>query len=441
MKLTRRESLGIGLAAGAGVALAGCNRLPGLDARREPAAPGAPNDPVDRVLDRVGFGPTQADRERVRKMGIPAFLDEQLAPKDGFANDEPVLALKLRHLEAFELESAELRDEPDHEVLRQLQQATIVRAVYSRWGLRERMVDFWTNHFNVYARKGLAAYRVPKDQTDVVRAHALGSFPEMLRASAHSTAMLVYLDNQVNVAGVPNENYARELMELHTLGVGGGYTQRDVQEVARCFTGWTHETRLLRPRGQFRFNADLHDDGPKTVLGHAIPAGGGEKDGQRVLDILIGHPSTGKFLAKKLCRYFLGEDGQALEPTVAEAYRKSNGDIPSMLRPILSSKALLEGRGVARRPFDYLAACLRATSADTDGGKAVQDHLERMGQPLHQWPMPDGYPDKTAAWTGSLLARWNFALALCANEIRGTRVPDEVQVLASNLCAPAFQWR
>jgi uncharacterized protein (DUF1800 family) len=219
----------------------------------------------------------------------------------------------------------------------------------------------------------------------------------MLRASAQSPAMLFYLDNQFNRRGNPNENYARELMELHTLGVHGGYTQRDVQEVARCFTGRGVETRAYRyGRGRFRFDPDLHDSGPKRVLGHAIDAGGIE-DGLQVLDLLATHPSTARFLATKLARYFLGEATTDAVERGSKAYLSSGGDIRSTLRALLTEQAVLEGPPIVRRPYDFAVAALRALHADTDGGKGLQRHLDSMGQPLFQWPMPDGYPDNRAA--------------------------------------------
>lgn len=438
--LSRRETLNLALAAGMGAAVAGCGRLPGVAKPSQPLTPSPRPDPHERVLARVGFGATAESREKVRAQGIKGFVEEQIEGPAETIGDRAELAFKLRHLEAFEMESAELGDQPEAEVMRQLQTASILRATYSDWGLYERMADFWTNHFNIYGRKGLSVYRLPKDQVTVIRKNALGSFPEMLRASAHSAAMLVYLDNQMNVAGVPNENYARELMELHTLGVHGGYTQADVKEVARCFTGWTVENRILRPRGRFRFDEALHDKGAKVVLGRTLYKGG-QADGEEVLEILASHPKTAAFLAQKLTRFFLGDAGKPLEGAVTQAYLATKGDIRSMLRPILASEALITGPGVVRRPFDYAVACLRATGADTDAGGALQKHLESMGQPLHQWPMPDGYPDRTSSWTGSLLARWNFALALCSGNIPGTTVKPEAANMAMALAGPQFQWR
>ncbi|MES2459934.1 MAG: DUF1800 domain-containing protein, partial [Armatimonadota bacterium] len=338
------------------------------------------------------------------------------------------LTIRLRGLDVVNLSAYDLRDLPDTAVLAQMQQASLLRAVYSRFPLRERMVDFWTNHFNIYARKGFGASFKAVDDLAVIRKEALTTFPALLKATAHSPAMLAYLDNPSNRRGVANENYARELMELHTLGVDGGYTQKDVQEVARCLTGWTIEDRFLHRRGSFRFDRERHDEGTKTVMGVAVPANGGAADGDRVLEILAHHPSTARFIAGKLVRYFHGDntDSKTTE-RVAAVYLSTGGSIPSMLRVLLSgdgpygiSPTLLSAPPLLKRPFDFLVSSLRITGADTDGGVALQKHLNSMGQPLFQWPMPDGYPDSTAAWTGSLLARWNFAAALMDSKIPGT---------------------
>jgi uncharacterized protein (DUF1800 family) len=355
-------------------------------------------------------------------------------------------------------------------ILSQLQQAALLRATYSDWQLKERMVDFWTNHFNIYARKGLGIYRKPQDDIGVVRENALGSFPAMLHASSRSPAMLVYLDNQVNKAGVPNENYARELMELHSLGIGGGYTQQDVQEVARCFTGWTVENRYLHAYGQLRFDPDAHDKGVKKVLGQVIPSMG-EDEVPYVVDILANHPSTARFIAKKLCGHFLGKREGPWVDKLATIYKDTKGSIGAMLEPLLLSDALRDGPPVAKRPLDFVVSALRAYAAESDCGRPIQQHLSNMGQGLFEWPMPDGYPDRTSAWTGSLLARWNFAFELCSNQVSGTNVDfenlgrkmeefdpselaldtsaklkslppaDNERMAALALCAPEFQWR
>ena len=450
MNLDRRDCLRLGggaLAAGAGATAllaSGCSQaVRRYTAVKTPPAAALPPtghvEPITRLLNRAAFGPAPGDVARVAALGPAAYVDAQLRPDDAAA-EPPVLTLRLRATrEVSDANALDLQDLTEGEVLRELTRSSLLRAVYSRHQLRERMVDFWTNHFNIYARKKLGAYYEPTDEERVVRAHALGNFPALLRASARSPAMLGYLDNEANTKGVPNENYARELLELHTLGVGGGYTQKDVQEVARCLTGWTIEDRFLRKKGTFRFAPERHDDGPKTVLGVTLPAGGGEQDGERVLDIVSRHPATARFIAGKLCRYFLGDGDAAREwtPKIAAVFLQTSGDISAMLRPLLLSDALLHGPPILKRPFDFVASALRALNADTDGGPALQSHLTAMGQPLHEWPLPDGYPDTTHAWTGSLLARWNFAFALAGGRVNGTTLDISGLVRAAEDAEPA----
>jgi uncharacterized protein (DUF1800 family) len=358
----------------------------------------------------------------VEELGFDFWFDQQLkAGEEDFA-----LRAQLDRLEIHHLSPWDLRDWPMDRILAQLQQAALLRATYSPWQIRERMADFWTNHFNIYGRKGLGAYRKPLDERLVVRANVLGSFPAMVRASSKSAAMLVYLDQQNSTAAQPNENYARELLELHTLGVDGGYSQKDVMEVARCFTGWSEERRFLRAKGDFLFRPELHDDGQKVVLGQVIPAGGGVRDGERVVEILTKHPATARHISGKFCRFFAGDDWEKHLPVVIRAYEQSEGDIPTMVRSLKDSMASSpQSQPILKRPFDYLASSLRALNAETDGGEGIQHHLRAMGQPLYEWPMPDGYPVGTEPWTGSLLARWNFASALVRNEISGTQVDLE----------------
>ncbi len=462
MDAGRRDCLKWGAAAAAGVALAGCGPIARKVAGRKvpdtAAVPIRGGSEAHRFLNRLAFGPTPGDHQTFVEMGRDGYLRQQLNPD---SDDEAALLFQLSRLDVMRVSSAELRDLPESEVMRQLRQGATLRAIYSRWQLRERMVDFWTNHFNIFAFKGDGAYRKGVDDLEVVRANALGSFPAMVRASARSAAMLGYLDNQVNRKGVPNENYARELLELHTLGVHAGYTQKDVREVARCFTGWTIENRFLRPRDRFRFEPDAHDEGTKQVLGHTIPSNGGIRDGERIIEIVTSHPECAKFLAGKLCRFFLGDAGEPVQPKVAAAYLESNGDVKAMLAPILYSDLLVDGPPVLKRPFDYAVSAARSLNFETDAGAGFQLHLEAMGQPLFGWPMPDGYPERTAAWTGSILARWNFAWALCHGEIAGSGLDlkpvtgkirdfvlgrpggggDSREDAALALASPEFQWR
>ncbi len=440
MKVSRRQALGLLAGAGVGVTAAGCSRA--LNAFESPK-PGfsalLPEDEPDRaLLTKFGFGPRPGDIEKIKGQGRSAWFEEQLAaPED----DDWQLMLKLRRLDIFHFTAYELRDLPEERVISQLQSAAVMRATDSKWQLRERMVDFWTNHFNIFARKGLAAYRKPQDERQVVRAHVFGKFPEMLLASAKSTAMLLYLDQQASNFSQPNENYARELLELHSLGVDGGYTQQDVMEAARCFTGWTEERQFLRGRGQFKFRDDLHDQGEKTVLGHKIAAGGDKSDGYKVVEIVANHPSTARHVSRKMARFFLGAEDPEVIGRMAVRYQETGGDIKELLRVLY--EAFEGGRSEAslKRPFDFAVSTIRSLDGDTDGGEAFQQHLRAMGQPLYQWPMPDGYPDQTEAWTGSLLARWNFASALVTGQIRGTQVnlKDFERRAPENLTAAVLQ--
>jgi len=388
--------------------------------------------------------------------------------------------------------------QPPQRITAELQASRILRAVYSERQLNEVMVDFWTNHFNVFMNKGADRWLLTSYDRDTIRPHAMGNFYDLLLATAESPAMLFYLDNFQSVSpnarlgngpnGNPmrrgqagrdpllellrgarnprlmtnnpqqqrpqqqqqrrgiNENYARELMELHTLGVDGGYTQKDVQELARCFTGWTifaprgggaaaqaimagSRADMLRDNaGKFFFNPRAHDDGEKIVLGHKIPAGGGAKDGLVVLDILAHHPSTAKFIATKLARHFVMDDpSPALIDRVAAAFTKSNGDIRETLRAIFFSPEFNSAeayRAKIKRPFELTISAIRTLGADTNGAPGIHQWIARMGQPLYGFQTPNGYSDTAENWvnTGALLERLNFGLALASNRIPGTRV-------------------
>jgi uncharacterized protein (DUF1800 family) len=402
--------------------------------------------------------------------------------------------------------------EPPQRLIAELNASRILRAVYSERQLQEVMVNFWTNHFNVYAQKGADRWFLTSYDRDVIRTNALGNFRDMLEATAKSPAMLFYLDNfqsmtpnaqmnrrqmrrQMNDAdgagsmqrggnfgarrmrdpeararrqqemmrqqqsqqgqaqtgqaaprpaqqqrmrrGI-NENYARELMELHTLGVEGGYTQKDVQEVARAFTGWT----IFQPRGggglygddapesragTFLFNPRMHDSGEKTILGQKV-SGGGMDEGEKVLDILVAHPSTAKFIATKLCRFFVSDEpSPALVARVAEAFHKSNGDVKTTLRAIFYSpefNSVDARRAKIKTPFELAASAIRTLGAETDARPALAQWIGKMGEPLYGYQAPTGYPDAADYWvnTGALLERLNFSLALVSNRIPGTRV-------------------
>ncbi|HVS80844.1 MAG TPA: DUF1800 domain-containing protein [Pyrinomonadaceae bacterium] len=333
-------------------------------------------------------------------------------------------------------------------VVTELQRAALLRAVYSERQLYELMVGFWENHFSIFANKDDDRYLLTSYDRDTIRPFAMGRFRDLLGATAHSPAMLFYLDNwrssvarpypatkdkPAGVDGGLNENYARELMELHTLGVDGGYTQKDVQEVARCFSGWT----IQKPNeeGLFLYRPGLHDNGEKIVLGHKIPSGGGIGDAERLLDILATHPATARFVATKLARRFISDDPPpSVIDRAAAVFLKTDGSIRETLRAIVTSPEFFSTaayRAKMRSPFEYVAAAMRALNADTDGDRPVLDAIGRMGQPVFGRITPDGYADRADQWlsSGAMVARFNFANALATNRIKGTKI-DVPQLLS-----------
>src|SRR5439155_5996034 len=357
------------------------------------------------------------------------------------------------------------------------------RAVYSDRQLQEVLTDFWFNHFNVDARKGPDRFLLTEYERDVIRPHVLGKFRDLLEATAKSPAMLFYLDNWMSAdpngphpgtglggrarGDLPppgrgargrfgvimpprprpspqgknapkglNENYGRELMELHTLSVDGGYTQKDVTEVARAFTGWTIQNPRLG--GGFRFEPRIHDTGEKIVLGHVIKSGG-EGDGEQVLDILAKHPSTARFIATKLVRRFVSDTPPpSLVDRAAARFRETDGDLREVMRIILTSTEFLSPevyRAKVKTPFEFVASALRAIGADVQDATPLVRSLQQLGMPLYMCQPPTGYKDTADAWvnTGALVSRMNFALQLASNNLRG---PGRADVLAGLKTGP-----
>jgi len=431
VNITRRHFLA---ASGSALVLAGCdvNRFaPWTRPSTEPLLFGAlpETEAIDssgHVLNRLTYGPRPGDYDRVRKFGVASFIEEQLAPA---AIDDAECEWRVRRLEAIHAPAREMFEYKEDYLREQLEQATMLRAVYSKRQLQEVMTGFWTDHLNIALSKGDCPWLKPSDDRDVIRRHALGQFSDLIRASALSPAMLWYLDGRENrkasAGDKPNENYARELLELHTLGVHGGYTQSDVMEVARCLTGWTVKgDDVWFGRGKVAFHPEWHDDGEKNVLGHQIPGGGGERDLDDVLDIVCNHPATARHIAWKLARKFINAEApEAAVVATADAFTQSSGDIPTTLRALFATDAFHNAAGQKfKRPLRFLVSALRATAADINEGTAILDYAMRMGHVPFQYPTPDGYPEEPAPWMGTLLWRWHFTDAFARNTVPGTSV-------------------
>jgi uncharacterized protein (DUF1800 family) len=331
-------------------------------------------------------------------------------------------------------------------VRQELAQSTVLRAVYSHRALEAVMVDFWSNYFNIDHAKGDCRWLKTVDDENL-RRFALGRFRDLLGASAHSPAMLFYLDNAQNrmadpVAHTsPNENYARELLELHTLGDTSAYTLHDIYEVARALTGWSIGDRRSELSGQFVFRAADHDDGEKVVLGQRLPAGGGDADGERLLDLLAHHPLTARFVTGKLCEYFFGERPVRCHEHLAEVFLRTDGDMRQVLAELIRGEEFRHGpRQRFKRPMQFAISALRVLGARTSG-LAIVPHLEAMGQRPFAWAQPDGYPTRAEAWSGGFLSRWNFAIALTQNEVDETWINLDALRRAARTLEGAELWR
>lgn len=429
---SRRRVLRATAAAGTLGAVSGCEKIISrLTAKLGQAVPdvvSAPDaveiDPAHHLLSRAAYGPWPGDVDHVRSIGEVAWIEEQLNPA---AIDDAACTLRARRFEELEQAPGECYEYTKKVLREEMARHTLLRAVYSKRQLFEVMVGFWTDHLNINIEKGDCIYLKPSDDREVIRKHALGRFHDLIRASATSPAMLVYLDGKANARAkpqdVPNENYGRELLELHTLGVHGGYTQADVYETARCLTGWRLRTKFRR--GTVYFEPKLHDNGPKRLLGRAIPAGQGEKDLDQVVDIVCSHPSTARHIATKLVQRFVSEDPpRSLVERVSAIFTKEDGQIAPMVRAILNSDEFKASRGTKfKPPFRYVASALRAMGADTHAHTPLIEYLVRMGQGVFQYPTPDGYPDKASPWMGTLLWRWNLALALAGDKVPSVQAP------------------
>ena len=455
-----------------------------------PAAGPVPGrDTVIHVLNRIGFGPRPGDVEKVQTLGIERYIEQQLHPEripdagmDARLSGLKTVTLSSKQIsEQYEqplIQARRARKEtqgaqrsangtPDAQmprprpggpqqaanaVVMELSEQKLLRAVYSERQLQEVLAEFWFNHFNVDARKGRVRFMLTEYERDAIRPHVLGSFRDLLGATAKSPAMLFYLDNFMSASGMArqaqnrmprglNENYGRELMELHTLGVDSGYTQKDVTEVARTFTGWTignpremgarSGAAAIGGRSGFFFDQRLHDDGEKVVLGHRIKSGGGPSglaDGEQVLDLLAAHPSTARFIATKLSRRFASDTPPAaLVDRVAARFTETKGDLREVMRTLLLSPEFLAPettRAKVKTPFEFLVSALRATGATVSSARPLVRTMQDLGMPLYQCQPPTGYKDTAEAWasTGALVNRMNVAQALGAGQLAGTTI-------------------
>ncbi|MGC6426433.1 MAG: DUF1800 domain-containing protein [Akkermansiaceae bacterium] len=444
-EVTRRRFL-LGSAGLALFSTAGCERIEEvflLGPKEGPCIPptGEGIDLISHTINRLSFGGTPAEYARVKALGetpeeaVAAFIEEQLHPED---IEDKRAQRAVRRFEAIHAPLAEMYEYKEEYLLEQLTRATLVRATRSERQLFEVMAHFWSDHFNIDSSKEECRWLKAADDREVVREHALGKFSDLVRASALSPAMLWYLEGRQNKkrdeADIPNENYGRELLELHTLGVEGGYTQKDVMEVARCLSGWTVRDKGGFFKAKVDFKPEAHDDGAKIVLGHEIAAGGGRRDLDAVLDIVCRHPSTARYIAKKLCvRFISDEPSEEAVTKTAAAFTESDGDIKTTLRALLGTDDFLKGpRGnKLKRPFEFLVSALRGSRAKVRSELDLVEYLVRMGHAPFQYPTPDGYPDVASPWSGTLLWRWHFAMALSRGEIGKIEVDQDKLVEAA----------
>src|SRR2546421_488633 len=442
----------------------------------QPAAPLqsplTPRDSAWHALNRLAYGPRPGEIERVAAGGVLRWIDAQLAPDK---IDDETVAKREREFDVLKYDRGDLArlyaevqrarqerkrmgeiaaDKPDDSPVAmkgrrfaaQFQQLAVVRAALSERQLYEVMVDFWTNHFNVYFAKGADRFLTPDYVEHTIRPHAMGRFEDLLIATAKSPAMLFYLDNWESVApgaampfplsarrrrgqGVRtgiNEDYARELLELHTLGVDGGYGQHDVIDVARIFTGWS----IRRPQqgADFEFHDWAHDTGDKQVLDIEFERGHGMDEGIRLLKLLANHPATTHHISRQLCQRFVNDDPPdgCVDDAVA-AWQRSRGDIREVLRAIFHGPdfwAAANVRAKVKTPLEFVVSAARAVAAEPDTSPRLAQVVARLGEPLYLHVAPDGYPEREAAWvnSGGLLDRMNAAVALASGKLPGVTV-------------------
>ncbi len=395
------------------------------------------------ALHRLGYGPRPADVRRIIARGVEKYVDDQLHP-----GPDPELDVRLRPLGTINYPIAQVLAiyNADNRGLAPLidefQVARLIRSAHGQNQLQEALVEFWFNHFNVFIGDGFVRYSIMSYEREAIRPFVFGRFRDLLGAVAAHPAMLFFLDNYTNRADVTqggrvipgiNENYGRELLELHTVGVDAGYTQNDVREAARVFTGWGIDN--VNNGGNFVFRANTHDRGAKSVFGLEVPAGGGKEEGDRLLDYLSTHPATARYISWKMAQRFVADDPpNRIVEKMASTFLSTGGDLREVTKTMVSSAefwAEAFGTGKVKTPFEYVVSAVRAVEGQVTNGRALAQQLANMGMPLYGSVPPTGYSNRGSEWLNpsSHLSRMNFGLDLAAGAIAGVTV-DSRSVIA-----------
>lgn len=397
--------------------LAGCPQPIPQPPNSTVRSPEALPENLRRLVSRISFGINKEEATIAQELGYAGYLEYQL---DHLNIDDGKVEGALASFSTLDdspLQRLRAIERGDTASVYEFYAATILRGAFSRRPLFERMAEFWSDHFNIYFESEAQQILKPLDDAEVIRPNALGTFPDLLRASVHSPSMLLYLDNASSRAGAPNENYARELMELHTVGVDN-FTQGDVREVARALTGWSIDINIdAATFGRFKFYPEIHDFGEKYVLGHRLRSGQGITDGEEVIDILALDPQisamTARHLARKLAVHFWGYDPpEALVDEIAQAYGDTGGDIKAMLRVVLREDWIAQAPPKLKRPYHYALSAMRARPSEILDFQTLAGLMISMEHLPFQWAPPNGYPDALAYWGNYLMPRWTFGIWL-----------------------------
>lgn len=452
---------------------------------RDPDKPLDQREKIHHVLSRLTFGVTNEAIYEVEKLGLEKWIEQQI---EGGAEETKDLVDRLEKIESLTMSNQEIvqtyrvpipplrrNASPEerkrraearakHEIAKNdLKDTVLLTAVYSKNQLREVACDFWRNHFSIDVSKGNVKFYATEYERDVIRGEALGTFEAMLNKQARHPAMLVFLDNYISRAaprkeleaaaqralfstrdfgavmeavdiakmkGI-NENYARELMELHTLGVDNGYTQEDVITVANILTGWTVQQDPKEPI-VFQFRKDMHSSEPRMLLGKRVPAvlRNPEMEGQFILNMLVSHEGTSKFIAYKLCRHLVSDNpSEEMVDRLAKVYIRKKSDLQEVYTALLADEEFYNPKNYQskfKRPFEFVVSALRVTNAEIESTGAIHKALVLMSEPIYQCEDPTGYYDQADAWRdpGVMAPRWSFALGLGLEQIRGVRIPD-----------------